>query len=518
MTDPRIERKIIIGMIVSRDFLQQIQPYFKSRLLKAGAAKRLSRWCMEYFEQQKTSPGKDIETIFLTKLKQDRIPEDIAEEIEEDILPSLSEEYASGDINVEYLLEQARTYFRERHLQLYNEEVRVLLDQGELLEAEKLVNDYKPLSSGAHDHIDLSDKEVLSRIELAFTTESQSLVKFPRALGEMWQDQLTRGAFVALMASEKRGKSYWLLEIATRASKQGRSVAFFQAGDMTESQQLKRICVYHTKQPVRPLPMAKKFVPVRDCIFNQDDSCNKDEREHDEGIFMGKNEPKAEDIRKKVTRQDLLQKLKEYPDHVPCHNCKEYNSRNWGTPWVKRINPTLITYKSGQEAVRKFFIEQGRKFKLSTHANNTLTIQEIQSLLDLWERQEGFVPDVVLVDYADLLVAKGTEFRHSQNEIWKGLRGLSQEKHCLVVTATQADAKSYEQERLKLSNFSEDKRKYAHVTAMYGLNQDPRGREKELGIMRVNELVVREAEFYTTREVFVLQNLNIGQPYLTSYW
>ena len=48
----------------------------------------------------------------------------------------------------------------------------------------------------------------------------------------------------------------------------------------------------------------------------------------------------------------------------------------------------------------------------------------------------------------------------------------------LVVTATQADANSYDRTSLKMSNFSEDKRKLAHVTAMYGLNQDPAGREK----------------------------------------
>jgi hypothetical protein len=87
-----------------------------------------------------------------------------------------------------------------------------------------------------------------------------------------------------------------------------------------------------------------------------------------------------------------------------------------------------------------------------------------------------------------------------------------------VVTATQADAKSYDQDRLKLANFSEDKRKYAHVTAMYGLNQDKDDREKKIGIMRINEIVIREGEFSATNEVYVLQNLRRGQPHLGSYW
>jgi hypothetical protein len=97
------------------------------------------------------------------------------------------------------------------------------------------------------------------------------------------------------------------------------------------------------------------------------------------------------------------------------------------------------------------------------------------------------------------------------------LRAISQERHSLVVTATQADARSYAQNTLNLSNFSEDKRKYAHVTAMYGLNQDPKGREKMLGIMRINELVVREGIFNANNDVIILQDLRSGRPFLESY-
>jgi len=86
-----------------------------------------------------------------------------------------------------------------------------------------------------------------------------------------------------------------------------------------------------------------------------------------------------------------------------------------------------------------------------------------------------------------------------------------------VISATQADAESYKKGRLTLSNFSEDKRKLSHVTAQYGLNQDPSGREKALGIMRINEIVVREGAFSSDHEVYVLQDLAAGRPFLESY-
>ena len=68
-----------------------------------------------------------------------------------------------------------------------------------------------------------------------------------------------------------------------------------------------------------------------------------------------------------------------------------------------------------------------------------------------------------------------------------------------------------------VKNIAEDKRKYAHVTAMWGLNQDPKGREKKLGIMRLNELVVREGIFNIHNEVAILQDLRSGRPFLESY-
>ena len=157
--------------------------------------------------------------------------------------------------------------------------------------------------------------------------------------------------------------------------------------------------------------------------------------------------------------------------------------------------------------------------KLSSHANGTLSVKQIRAMLSVWEKQDEFVPDLIVIDYADLLIGETKEFRHLQNEIWKDLRRLSQEKgQPLVVTATQADAASYERNKLTLSNFSEDKRKYSHVTAMYSLNQDTKGREKEIGILRIGELLIREGDFSVGNEVYVLQNLRRGRPVISSFF
>jgi hypothetical protein len=86
----------------------------------------------------------------------------------------------------------------------------------------------------------------------------------------------------------------------------------------------------------------------------------------------------------------------------------------------------------------------------------------------------------------------------------------------LVVTATQADAQSYVASTLGKSNFSEDKRKLAHATAIAGINQTDD--EKQFQIQRLNWIVLREQEFHTFKCLHVAGCLAIAQPAIKSCW
>ncbi len=190
----------------------------------------------------------------------------------------------------------------------------------------------------------------------------------------------------------------------------------------------------------------------------------------------------------------------------------------YGTVWWKeKIYTDELNWQDGVKKGKEFIDKVRRNFKLACFPNDSISVNGINTELALWEKYENFVPDVIVVDYADILAAIDTrlEFRHRENQTWKALRALSQVRRCLVVTATQSDAASYGKERLNLSNFSEDKRKYGHVTMMLALNQTPE--EKRKGLMRIGQLVVREDEFDTDRDVVVLQCLAIGRPFLGSY-
>lgn len=263
------------------------------------------------------------------------------------------------------------------------------------------------------------------------------------------------------------------------------------------------------------------YEPIRDCIHNQLNDCDRRERECGFGPFEDMDSTMgANHLRRQILKEELIDAYKDYPDYRPCYNCAAYWANPWGAVWLREVDTGRpLTLKQAKAAFKKFFIRNNKRFKLSTHPNKTLTVSAIDTQCDLWEREDGFVADLIVVDYADILAPEvRADPRHQENDKWMRLRGLSQKRHALVVTGTQADADSYNRDLLRQSNFSEDHRKYAHVTAMYGLNQDRTGREKDIGILRINPIVVREDAFNAAREVFVLQNLRRGQPVLSSFW
>jgi hypothetical protein len=512
-----IERRITIGLVVSTDYIIAIRKSWNSRLLESATAKRITGWCIDYFDKYKKAPGQDIQSIYNKEAQKLKKAE--ADDIV-DVLEGLSDEYERAEkFNAKYLHDQTIEYFEERNLKLLAEDILDNVSDGALSAAKDSVSGYIPAFNTSEKDLDLAGPDIAEAVERAFNTSSQSVVSFNHALGELWNDHFVREGFVALMAPEKRGKTFMLLDIAIRAARQRSNVAFFQAGDMSQEQQLRRIGIYLTRRNDKEKYNEEQYEPVKDCIDNQMDVCTKSIRECDFGVFEG--EP-VDFFREKLTRDLLISEFEANKNYKPCYNCMDYLKHDKGTPWLKKI-PRVpdLSHKTALRSIEKFFRDRKLGFRLSTHANSTLSVTDIEHILDGWERDSGFVPDLIVIDYADILAAERSsagDFRHQENEKWKKMRGLSQKKRALVITVTQTDADSYKEDTIGLGNFSEDKRKFAHVTAMFGLNQDAKGREKELGIMRINEIVIRDGEFSKNRQVKLLQNLRRGQPNLANFW
>lgn len=513
----QLEQYIIIGMVVSDEFLKSIRNMYNPRYMKSATAKLIASWCIEYYDKYEKAPYMDIEPIFYQKLK-DGLSKDLGEEIEQDILPQLSEKYDAETFNLQYWIDQTKAYFKEQNLRIHADAIRTLADDGKLDEAETLAKEFNIASVQLQNGLTLNSEETFIKLRQAFEEAEKPLIRYPWALGRFWNEQLVRGGFVSLLAPEKRGKTFMLWDLAVRGVRGGSNVVFFQAGDMTEKQQLLRAGIYFSGMPRKEKYCGPRLKPIADCYFNQIDECKRKDRFCNFGVSV---EPEGglKQYQANMTLEGLKDLYEMYPGYTSCTNKACGKWEDHGALWLE---PDFVygplTADIAIENVEKFLKRRKSVFKLSTHPGD-LTIDKMYSLLDIWYLDEGFIPDIIVVDYADLVKPKReSEFRHRQNEVWEGFRQLTFEKHCLLVTATQANAASYEKGSLKLSNFSEDKRKYAHVTAFYGLNQDPKGYEKKLGILRMNELLLREDDFEIGKEVKLIQDLTRGRPVLKSFF
>ena len=178
-----------------------------------------------------------------------------------------------------------------------------------------------------------------------------------------------------------------------------------------------------------------------------------------------------------------------------------------------------ITPKIANRARAKLFKKIKSKnpyIKLSCHPNSSLSLYSVESILQTWSDQLSWVPDIIVIDYADILDMScyGMDGRDRINETWKHLRRLSQKYNCLVVTATQADAASYGLDVIGRGNFSDDKRKIEHVTGMVGINQTDD--EKDKGIYRLNWLALRDSQYSEQRCVHTASCLALGNPAVRS--
>lgn len=461
------ERRIVTGMILDASVLGRISSkWTKEGLFSSPWVNLIAGWCVKYWHDYQKPPGRAIEGLFESWAAKDK-DEDTVKLIEK-FLSGLSAEYEQqkeADMNASYVIDLAGTHFNKVRLHRLKEQLEGDLDSNDLESAEKHIQTSRRVEMGAGSGIDLfQDKEAIRN---AFAEKQACLVDYPGALGRFYQGELTRDAFIAYLGPEKSGKTWDLIDLSFRAMTQRRKVAFFEVGDMSEHQIIKRLMVRAARHPFKS-PTGKWPYTVRYPISIES--------------------PSGEDSCARIGFED---KVFDRP-------------LSWKRAWdaCEKLIKTKVRSKESY-------------FRLSCHPNNSVDVFGIQSILQSWEL-EGWMPDVIVIDYADLLAAPpGYKDKRDQIDLtWKMLRALSQSYHCLLATASQSDAGSYTKKTLDRTNFTDDKRKLAHCTGMIGINIT--AEEKAMDIVRHNWIVLREGEFSNSKCVHVARCLALANPCVRS--
>jgi len=448
------ERIILTGMITDDSVLGNVNDKWDGQLFGSKWSNIVAEWCCDYFDTYSKAPNGDIEGLFSTWASGTKDKATI--KLVEEFLTQLSGNYKriSKKTNTRYVIDKASRHFNRIQMARLAEELTADLDRGKVKGAIKRVAAFNKIEMGAGSAINmLADKQA---IRDAFDEKDESLIVYPDALGVFFKKALQRDALIAAMGPEKSAKTFWLMDMTWRAVEQGRKTAFFAVGDMSQNQMVRR---FATRGAQRPLQDGIWRIPTAMTVDPMEDTPEVSYKE--------------EAARKPMTKTQA--------------------------------------WKGFQKLKRG-----GDNFKLSCHPNSSINVAGIRSILSGWERN-GWVPDVVVIDYADILAppsGSGQESREQVNATWKQLRALSQANHCLVLTATQADAQSYNANTLSRSNFSEDKRKMAHVTGLFGLNSTDE--ERKAGCMRLNWIVLRDSPFSASDVVHTAGSLAVANPSMLS--
>lgn len=457
------ERRVLLGMVVDQVVLSSIAPKWDDKLFSSEWANEVGKWCVKYFERYGKPPRQAIEGLY--ESWSSRHPDKSTAKVVEKFLTELSGEYDGEEINSKYLLDLASEHFTRVKLMRLRDQLDGDLDTGKLSDAEKRVNTYTKVDIGTGAWIDvLNDRSAVRRV---FERKSEPLITYPGALGKFFGSTLERDGFVAFMGREKIGKTWWLLDIAWQAMLDRKRVAFFQIGDLSEEQINGRFLTRAIRRP-----------------FDADEW------------------PCTVKIPSAMTRSE--------GEDGKAEIVVEYKEKTFEEPFSEEEG-----WKAFRKVAENRIKSDNPYLRLQVHPNSTLTVAALRNELKTAERN-GWVPDLVVIDYADILApAPGySESRDAVNANWKALRAMSQEFHCLVVTATQANAESYRAEGLDMRHYSEDKRKFAHVTGMVGISQtEP---EKEQEVMRLNWLVLRERRHSVKRYVYTAGCLAVASPAIRS--
>lgn len=443
--DGVIERKIFAAMVTDDVVLAEINSHWPKKydnweegLFGAKSINVAAKLCITYYQEFGKAPKQNIETSFHCWAKE--CPnENLVKSIEE-ILSAVSNEYERDEpLNSQHVIKAANRHFTKIKLDKTLETAQGYRNLGKINKAIDVLTEMNRVESSSDKGEFIFNNDEVWK-EALDQEDVNLMVEYPNPARLFFGNSLQKGAFITFLGPSKRGKTWWLIDMAFRACSQRKKVAFFEIGDMTAKEIDARFAVRHAQHPHQSSDLEGKWP----CTVQMPKKLAGNEVDFENLVFE---EPLDSNKMVKVI-QNFRKKI------------------------IKSNNPYFW---------RKFYPAE------------TINVTDIEAELGRLERQENFVPDVVILDYADNL--REPDKSQGMSEIkkvttnWKLLRKLSQTKEVLLITATQANRASFVANVIRKDQIGEDYKKLAQITGAIAINQT--AEEEEFGIFRLGWLDVR---------------------------
>ena len=358
--------------------------------------------------------------------------------------------------NEEYILTSLREFLRQQHLKAGILKSARLLQAGQTEEAQSAILKSIAKHDAALD-IGLRMRDAIPLLRELRTSDGDEWFRTGiTALDELGIGP-TRKTLTLLMAATNRGKTWGLIHFS-RALMQQRLTVLHVTLEMSEKRILSRYLqtIFSMK---RPGAKASKvpFTRVKSA---------------DDGTFL-----------KSTVRHKFRQALTTFTG-------------------LKKVKRKLITQKMLPRL----------KLIVKEFPTGSLTVRELESYLDNLERVARFVPDVLVLDYADLMDIDKKFLRTDTGRVYQELRGLAVKRNIVVITATQSNRGGEDTSLITLRHASEDYSKMATSDLVITYNQTRA--EKQTGVAR---LFVAKARDERSGDIIIMgQSYEVGQFHTSS--
>lgn len=410
-----------------------------------GPFKLISTRLYEYIDRYKKAPKDHIADLLADKLEDKKNSRESS--LYEDILLSIRDHYDT--INSEYVMGQLETFVKRQSLRTIAIDLAKALQKDtdeSLEEAQRLMTTAITTQATVFDPgLRLSNKDRV----LDFLDQQTSC--FPTGIPEFDKRGFgpTRKELWLYIAAAKRGKTWMLIQLAKMAA-------------------LHRLRVCHITLEMSEDRSAQRYLQA----------------------FLG--------MAKRSEMQHVVKFDRDSLGRLEGFNETEVK------PSLSMSDPK-IRAKLGRK-LDKFGPRLLDNIIVKQFPTGNLTMRQLEAYIDGLENNEQFIPDLLIVDYPDLMKVDKDNLRHSLDEIYKDLRGLGVKRNMAVAVVSQGNRSSEKAKNVGSGMVAEAWSKIAHADCIITYNQTEA--EHKMGLARLYVSGGRNDEDKIT--LIVSQNYAMG--------
>jgi len=141
-----------------------------------------------------------------------------------------------------------------------------------------------------------------------------------------------------------------------------------------------------------------------------------------------------------------------------------------------------ILEPGSKEIVKERIKDIAGELIIKEYPTKSASTKSIKNHLEKLKKQ-NILPDVVIVDYADLLrpISTSAEKRHELESIYEELRGMATEFNCAFITASQTNRGGLNAEVITMESISEAFNKCFVADFIFSLSRTPQDKQANSG-------------------------------------